>query len=122
MDEVPDECDMILVGREDRCDLVIEPWMIREDCPYKGDQISRIHFAIFRQGGKPMLQCNSANGTYVNEKKLGKGEVTELKTEARISVLDSDLELFWFTDVKALKEKPEILKRNFYVFYYWKHR
>ena len=104
MDEVPDECDMILVGREDRCDLVIEPWMIREDCPYKVDQISRIHFAIFRQGGKPMLQCNSANGTYVNEKKLGKGEVTELKTEARISVLGSDLELFWFIDEKAMKE------------------
>ena len=103
VDEEPDESDMILVGREDRCDLAFKPWMIREDVPYKVDQISRIHFAIYRQGGKPTLQCNSSNGTYVNEKKLVKGEVMELKTEARISVLGPDLELFWYIDEKAMR-------------------
>ena len=120
VEEQPDECDMILVGREDTCDIVLEPWMIREDCPYKIDQISRIHFAIFRQGGKPIIQSNSANGTYVNDgsrvRWLVKGEVTELKHEARISVLGSDLELFWFIDEKAMKENqmyPRDISRHF---------
>ena len=63
-----------------------------------------------------MLVSNSSNGTYVNENKLVKNEVAELKHEARISVLGTDLELFWFLDEKAMRENqryPKDISKHF---------
>ena len=40
----------------------------------------------------------------VNGKQLTKGEVAELKSEDRISVLGSELELFWYINEKDMRE------------------
>ena len=78
--------------------------MLRADTAYTIDEVSRVHFAIFQKDGKAFLQSNSMNGTFVNGKQLTKGEVAELKSEDRISVLGSELELFWYINEKDMRE------------------
>ena len=117
--ETPEEEAMFLVGRDkDKCDLAIESWMIRDDTSYKVEQISRVHFVIFRKDGKAFLQSKSMNGTYVNGKNLVKGDEMELRSEARISVLSPDLEMFWYIDEKAMRENmryPKEIVKQFVV-------
>ena len=87
--------------------------MLLADTAYTIDEVSRVHFAIFQKDGKAFLQSNSMNGTFVNGKQLTKGEVAELKSEDRISVLGPELELFWYINEKDMRENSSFIQSTF---------
>ena len=96
------------VGRESICSFVLQDWMFQGDTTYCVDQISRLHFEIFRQDEKTLIVEKSSNGTFVQGKKLIKDTPKVLEHGDMVAILYRNVELFWY-----LKEETMIYTNHF---------
>src|SRR5690242_17020256 len=73
--------DEMILGRDSAADITLND-----------QSISRKHAKVIRQGGKAILaDLGSANGTFVNDKKVGPGESVTLAKEDMIRMGNSIL-------------------------------
>lgn len=100
--------EVFSAGRESNCSLVFQDWMFRGDTTYRVDQMSRLHFEIFRQDEKTFIVNKSGNGTFVQGMKIVKNVPKILKHGDAIAVLCQDIELFWYL------EEETMIYRNYF--------
>ena len=99
------------VGRSTQCDYTIYP----EQLPDKiVDNFSKFQFIICKDDdGKVALLDRSTNGTEVNDVKVGKNKVTELKQNDKISMAKVPAWVFLFTDKSHYASYPREFRREY---------
>ena len=106
------------VGREANCNMVLEESMFESnDESLRFNNLSRIQFEIYYEGGRLCISDKSSNGTFLNHIKLSPGEDKCLKHGDIISVLQEDLEIFfswtrkfYLKNVSSVKQKTLVTR------------
>jgi len=92
----------VTVGRE--ADVVIDENLFEGNNENrKWGKVSRVHFEVRREHGRAALLDKSSNGTFINEKRVGKEKPSRLAHLDEISVLECDFALYYYIDEGLLK-------------------
>ncbi|GJQ81753.1 putative forkhead associated domain protein [Trypoxylus dichotomus] len=102
------------LGKNEDCDCVLtDETFIRT----KLDNISREHFVITREPGKPVhIQDLSKNGTFLNGEKIGKRKSRILQNDDEISIGFQGLKVFIYKNFQDSKDDflPSCLHKKYF--------
>ena len=104
----------VTLGRE--ADVVIDEKLFEGNSENrKWGKISRVHFEVSKENRRATLLDKSSNGTYINEKRVGKVKSSRLAHLDEIGVLECDFALYYYIDEGLLKMQLSEKLREKYI-------
>ncbi|XP_014246451.1 ovarian-specific serine/threonine-protein kinase Lok [Cimex lectularius] len=115
--ELTDDC--YSVGRAPTCDVILNKGNIGDNY---FSQISKVHFKLYRgdlgeHTGLIYLEDVSSNGTFINDKKVGKNKKIILTSADEISLAHPKNKVYFFVNMSIDKDRwlPTTIGNNFIV-------